>query len=64
MGSSPQDSSDDHAGPDRRSEAARSAGRDPGRGPAPATRLRLEDERALIDLAASPIWIGEPHVIV
>lgn len=29
-----------------------------------AGRLLLEDERAFIDLAASPIWIGEPRVIV
>lgn len=29
-----------------------------------AGRLLLEDERAFIDLSASPIWIGDPRVIV
>ncbi|MEI7444541.1 MAG: EthD domain-containing protein [Burkholderiales bacterium] len=29
-----------------------------------AGRALLEDERAFIDLAASPIWIGTPRVLV
>ncbi|MFM1987261.1 MAG: hypothetical protein RJA99_218 [Pseudomonadota bacterium] len=29
-----------------------------------AGRALLDDEREFIDLAASPIWIGTPHVLV
>jgi uncharacterized protein (TIGR02118 family) len=43
-------------------EALRTAAADPaGRR---AGRTLLEDERAFIDLAASPIWIGRPIVVV
>lgn len=30
----------------------------------PAARLLLEDERRFIDLAKSPLWWGEEHVII
>ena len=29
-----------------------------------AGRALLDDERAFIELKSSPIWLGEPHVVV
>ena len=29
-----------------------------------AGRVLLDDERAFIELKSSPIWLGEPHVVV